>query len=181
VRLGRPVRVAIDGRTASGKTTLADELAMLLRCARSEFYRDASACSIGAERRSTISYGIFDMQALIETAARSPRITGSHLCLGDDAASSVRSAEPRDRDDLKAPPRCFALVEATDTAALGGVLLDDALSSAGAAGSISRGVLCRSRNARCHSENGFNSRERTNNGQFCSVCFSSFPEVPPIK
>lgn len=29
-RLGHPVRVAIDGRTASGKTTLADELAALL-------------------------------------------------------------------------------------------------------------------------------------------------------
>lgn len=31
VSLGRPVRVAIDGRTASGKTTLADEIALLLR------------------------------------------------------------------------------------------------------------------------------------------------------
>ena len=30
LRLGRPLRVAIDGRTASGKTTLADELATLL-------------------------------------------------------------------------------------------------------------------------------------------------------
>src|SRR6476469_1828189 len=30
LHLGRPVRVAIDGRTASGKTTLADELAVLL-------------------------------------------------------------------------------------------------------------------------------------------------------
>ena len=30
LRLGRPVRVAIDGRTASGKTTLANELAALL-------------------------------------------------------------------------------------------------------------------------------------------------------
>jgi uridine kinase len=28
--LGRPIRVAVDGRTASGKTTLADELAFLL-------------------------------------------------------------------------------------------------------------------------------------------------------
>jgi uridine kinase len=30
LRLGRPVRVAIDGRTASGKTTIADELAALI-------------------------------------------------------------------------------------------------------------------------------------------------------
>jgi uridine kinase len=30
VRLGRPIRVAIDGRTASGKTTLADELAAVV-------------------------------------------------------------------------------------------------------------------------------------------------------
>jgi uridine kinase len=30
LRLGRPVRVAIDGRTASGKTTMADELAALM-------------------------------------------------------------------------------------------------------------------------------------------------------
>src|SRR5262249_40321170 len=31
VSLGHPVRVAIDGRTASGKTTLADEIAALVR------------------------------------------------------------------------------------------------------------------------------------------------------
>lgn len=31
VSLGRPVRVAIDGRTACGKTTLADEVACLIR------------------------------------------------------------------------------------------------------------------------------------------------------
>ena len=31
LHLGRPVRVAVDGRTASGKTTMADELADLLR------------------------------------------------------------------------------------------------------------------------------------------------------
>ncbi|MGE4183616.1 MAG: uridylate kinase, partial [Hyphomicrobiaceae bacterium] len=31
VLLGRPVRVAIDGRTGSGKTTLADEIATLVR------------------------------------------------------------------------------------------------------------------------------------------------------
>jgi uridine kinase len=31
VSIGRPVRIAIDGRSASGKTTLADELATLLR------------------------------------------------------------------------------------------------------------------------------------------------------
>ena len=31
ISLGRPVRVAIDGRTASGKTTLADEIASLIR------------------------------------------------------------------------------------------------------------------------------------------------------
>ena len=31
VSLGRPIRVAIDGRTASGKTTLADEIASLIR------------------------------------------------------------------------------------------------------------------------------------------------------
>jgi len=31
VTLGRPVRVAVDGRTASGKTTLSDELATLIK------------------------------------------------------------------------------------------------------------------------------------------------------
>lgn len=31
ISIGRPVRIAIDGRSASGKTTLADELAVLLR------------------------------------------------------------------------------------------------------------------------------------------------------
>lgn len=39
VDLARPIRVAIDGRTASGKTTLADEIAELLRAAGKNIIR----------------------------------------------------------------------------------------------------------------------------------------------
>jgi hypothetical protein len=81
-----------------------------------------------------------EIRPLIERAARSARITGAHLCLGDGVASSVRSAETRHRDDLQPPPRCFAMVEATDPAALAEVMPNDALTSAGAFGPISRGI-----------------------------------------
>jgi hypothetical protein len=81
-----------------------------------------------------------DIRQLIESVGRSARITGAHLCLGDEVASSVRSAETRHRDDLQPPPRCFAMVEATDPAALDDVLPNDALTSAGAFSSISRGI-----------------------------------------
>ena len=72
--------------------------------------------------------------------ARSPRITGAHLCAGDTEASAVRSAESRDRTDLQAPPSAFALVEALDSEALAGTLPDAALSAAGARGPFARGV-----------------------------------------
>jgi hypothetical protein len=80
------------------------------------------------------------IRPLIEKAARSARITGSHLFLCDDLASAVRSVETRKRDDIEAPPRCFAMIEATDAAALDGVLQDDALFSAGASGPFLRGI-----------------------------------------
>jgi hypothetical protein len=70
------------------------------------------------------------LAALLAQACRQPRITGVHLCRTDEDASAERSAESRDRSDLRLPPRCFALVEATDPAALRDVLPDAALLSA---------------------------------------------------
>jgi hypothetical protein len=43
--------------------------------------------------------------------AASPRLTGLHLCLTDDAASGERTAESRDRTDILAAPERAILVE----------------------------------------------------------------------
>lgn len=80
------------------------------------------------------------LRALVRAAAEAERVTGAHLCLGDSAASTVRTAESRDRSDIQEPPRCFVLVEATDAEALSQILLERALSGAGARGPFLRGV-----------------------------------------
>ena len=69
-----------------------------------------------------------------------PRVTGAHLCAGDAAASAVRTTETKGRTDIREPPPRFVMVEATDAAALAGVLADAALIAAGAAGPFVRGV-----------------------------------------
>ena len=80
------------------------------------------------------------LRALVRAAAQGRRVTGAHLCAGDRDASLVRTAETRDRTDIQAPPDCFILVEATDTAALTDILLDRALLGAGATGPFARGL-----------------------------------------
>ncbi|HEY1413739.1 MAG TPA: hypothetical protein VGF36_16455, partial [Rhodopila sp.] len=80
------------------------------------------------------------LRALVRAAAQAERVTGAHLCLGDAAASAVRTTETRDRRDIQEPPRCFVLVEATDPDALEQILLDRALSGVGARGPFLRGV-----------------------------------------
>ena len=76
----------------------------------------------------------------VRDASAMPRVTGAHLCVGDADASAVRTAETRDRTDIQAPPNVFVMVEATDAAALSGVLTDSVLSAAGARGPFVRGV-----------------------------------------
>ena len=80
------------------------------------------------------------VRALVRAASHAARVTGAHLCVGDEAASRVRTTETRDRTDLQPPPRCFALIEATDAEALADLLLDRALLGAGASGPFVRGV-----------------------------------------
>jgi hypothetical protein len=80
------------------------------------------------------------LRALVRAAAQAPRVTGAHLCAGDASASAVRTAETRDRTDIQAPPDLFVMVEATDAAALTNILLERALSGAGARGPFVRGV-----------------------------------------
>lgn len=80
------------------------------------------------------------LRALVRAAAQAERVTGAHLCLGDAAASAVRTAESRDRSDIQEPPRCFVLVEATDAQALEQMLLDRALTGIGARGPFVRGL-----------------------------------------
>jgi hypothetical protein len=79
------------------------------------------------------------LAALVRDAAEMPRVAGAHLCAGDMAASGARTQESAGRTDLQAPPSWFALIEATDAAALEGLLPDQALHAAGATGPVLRG------------------------------------------
>lgn len=76
----------------------------------------------------------------VRRAAGNSRIVGGHLCRGDDEASGVRTTETKGRTDIQAPPSWFAIVEATDPEALASVLSAMELHSAGAHGSIERGL-----------------------------------------
>ncbi len=76
---------------------------------------------------------------LIRRCAAAPRICGAHLCAGDSAASDVRTAESRERTDIEAPPGWFAMIEATDPAAVGELLSDAVLTDAGCS-RIARGT-----------------------------------------
>jgi hypothetical protein len=80
------------------------------------------------------------LSALIRETATMPRVTGAHLCAGDAAASGASTTESQGRTDIKPPPNWFAMVEATDAAALAEVLPGDALHEAGVRGDISRGI-----------------------------------------
>jgi hypothetical protein len=80
------------------------------------------------------------VRALARAAGQAARVTGAHLCAADAAASGVRTAETRDRTDIETPPAWFIMIEATDAEALGSVLLDRALSGAGARGPFRRGL-----------------------------------------
>jgi hypothetical protein len=80
------------------------------------------------------------LRAAVRAAAGAPRIAGAHLGVADGAASGVRTTETKGRTDIQPPPTWFALVEATDAAALAGVLADGVLTAAGARGPFIRGV-----------------------------------------
>jgi hypothetical protein len=80
------------------------------------------------------------VRAMVRAAAQAHRVTGAHLCQGDIAASLIRTAETKDRADIRPPPSCFILVEATDPEALSEILLERALLGAGATGPFVRGT-----------------------------------------
>jgi hypothetical protein len=80
------------------------------------------------------------VRAMVRAAAQARRVTGAHLCVGDRAASLVRTTETKDRTDIQPPPSCFIMVEATDPEALTDVLLERALLGAGAIAPFVRGV-----------------------------------------
>ena len=56
--------------------------------------------------------------AIARGIAALPRITGAHLCRGDNAASGERTKESVGRTDIQAPPTWFMLIEATGEDAL---------------------------------------------------------------
>ena len=80
------------------------------------------------------------IRALVRAAGQAARVTGAHLCLADAAASAVRTAETKGRTDIRQPPGCFIIIEATDAEALSQLMLDRALTGAGAMGPYARGV-----------------------------------------
>ena len=80
------------------------------------------------------------VRAMVRAASQARHVTGAHLCRSDRAASLVRTIETTDRADLRPPPGCFILVEATEPEALADILLERALLGAGAMGPFTRGV-----------------------------------------
>lgn len=75
---------------------------------------------------------LVDVRAAVSACRGLSRITGVHLCQGDAAASAVRTTETKGRADIQEPPSRFIMVEATDVAALAGILPDSALPAASA-------------------------------------------------
>jgi hypothetical protein len=80
------------------------------------------------------------LKALVRAAGQAARVTGAHFCQGDAAASTVRTTEYQGRTDVQAPPDCFIMIEATDAEALSQIMLDRAMTGAGATGPYERGV-----------------------------------------
>ena len=80
------------------------------------------------------------LKALVRAAGQAARVTGAHFCQGDEAASSVRTTEYQGRTDVQPPPDCFIMIEATDAEALSEIMLDRAMTGAGATGPFERGV-----------------------------------------
>jgi hypothetical protein len=84
--------------------------------------------------------GLDSIRSVVAATAKLPRIAGAHLCQGDRAASIVRTVETKGRTDIRTPPDCFVMVEATDAAALIDVLPAQVLEASGATGVIERGI-----------------------------------------
>jgi hypothetical protein len=80
------------------------------------------------------------IRAMVRAASQASRVTGAHLCQSDVAASLIRTTETKDRTDIRPPPSCFIMVEATGPEALTDILLDRALLGAGATPPFERGV-----------------------------------------
>ena len=93
----------------------------------------------------TIRFGCDDrhipgIKALVRAAGAAARVTAAHFCQGDAAASAARTVEYQGQTDVQPPPDCFIMVEATDADALSQIMLDRALSGAGATGAYERGL-----------------------------------------
>lgn len=80
------------------------------------------------------------LRAMVRAAAQATRVTGAHLCMGDADASAIRTAETRDRTDIRESPNLFIMVEATDAEALADILQERAMAGAGARGPFVRGL-----------------------------------------
>ena len=90
--LGRPLRVAVDGRTAAGKTTLADELAALVR-ARGRPVIRTSIDGFHRPRAERYARGRYSAEGYYHDARDLPAVMALLLApLGDHGDRSYRTA-----------------------------------------------------------------------------------------
>lgn len=93
----------------------------------------------------TIRFGcdeahISAIRALVRAASQATRVTGAHFCQANAAASAARTTEYTGRTDIQPPPDCFMMIEATDADALSDIMLERALTGAGATPPFERGI-----------------------------------------
>jgi uridine kinase len=120
LRLGRPVRVAIDGRTAAGKTTLANELADIIARGGREVIR-ASVDGFHRPRAERYARGRYSAEGYYHDARDLPAIKALLLVpLGPGGDLQYRTASfdletdcPVEQEPKRAPANAILLVDGT--------------------------------------------------------------------
>lgn len=120
INLGHPLRVAIDGRTASGKTTLANELANILRSAGRNVIR-TSIDGFHRPKAERYAKGRYSAEGYYREARDLEAITNLLLVpLGADGDRCYRTAcfdlekdEPMNAEPALADPGSILIVDGT--------------------------------------------------------------------
>ena len=120
LELGRPVRIAVDGRTASGKTTISDELATLIRLRCKEVIR-ASIDSFHRPKRERYARGRYSAEGYYYDGRDLPAIRSLLLDpLGPHGNRLYRTASfdlvndrPIQQEAQTASPNAILIVDGT--------------------------------------------------------------------
>ena len=72
--------------------------------------------AVAADSGDEVAHGL--ASHFLPPLAAMPEVTGVHLCLTDDAASAVKTAESRDRTDIETAPSWVLLIEGCNQAPL---------------------------------------------------------------